>query len=635
MITTITRAASRLPHRLATVSFVCERERKAGAAIVPRALQLCRILPFVFGVCVVVICLPTYFQADDFDYFYWLQYENDSWHDWIDVMDVGFWRPIHIAFWWLETTLFGPSPLGYRIVHGVLYLLSVFAFSRMASKLLETERSACVATLLFASAYSHWEVIQWISAISELLVGLLALLFWYCMLRARAKSQVKWILCAAVLHFLALATKENSFALLPIAAVLLACRGELPRLRNRYAVLGIAVPWGAFLIWRLISAQGGDAVQTGFYRLVGAHPLHNAGAYIVRLFAPWIAIPSFSLALVALVAVLAVFAFLVRARCRLPACLIIWIAIALLPYLAFDIPRYFPSRYTHLAGIGWALLIAVLLDPLWRQTRAVRILSGCLLLCWCSANVALYSTGEEICYWRRNDSAFRSIVESLRAVELPVDANVEVRGLTIPEHQGPLHGFRTLYAMAHPPPSQGELTEEVGGGETFPDRILYRRNASYFVVDPNAGEGETVARWTPELFTEAGLTPIPHEASASARVDIPVGQPIQVTCRPGEAINLLFNDPIALRDGTASVTAHIDALQPALGTFVVMAVNPFEPTSWGYAESDIQSGRQDIVLQRAAVGTYFQVGIRITVSEASSQTGLFSIRGFEVVKERP
>ncbi len=485
------------------------------------------LIPICLAGVVAGICLPGYFQADDFGLLAWLRYDHPSPMHWFDVWEMGIWRPFHLAAFWVETRWFGSQPVGYRLAHGFLYGVTVAVFFHLARRLLRSRRAGLIAAALFASAYSHWEAVFWICASSELWVGLLGAVMGLALLRADEPSPRFWGSVAVIAHMLALLAKENAVVLLPLAAGMVWHQryaysnsslsrnhipffkafphpGPLPEgegiLEERVGTalidqvkpigcfgpiglwLALVIPWMLALAWRGYLAAGGAAVQTGVFSL-GPHVFHNAGAFLIRLFCPWITHPSLGWALAALGAAGSVAIYLVAARKYRLLLPLAWMLLALVPYMGIDTPGYYPSRYTYLAGMGWAMLIAGCLEPLWEMPGNLRpvLLTG--VTGFCVFNVSLYAFHPEIRFFQKDDALYRQVVAELKKLNLPPVSRVAVTGLRLPLDEKIPNAIRYLYALAYAPPEQVWSGAEPWPGT--PDLLLRWENGAFSASKPS------------------------------------------------------------------------------------------------------------------------------------------------------
>ena len=300
-------------------------------------------LPLVFGVCAVAQCLSSYFQLDDFAIICALRYDYPEPINWFAVWPSGFWRPFQLAVLWSEIRLFGSSPAGYRIVHGIYFLLAIYLYHRLTERVSGSRTTGRIAGLLFASTYSHWEAVQWICASSELWTGLWCLVMLTAFLNVRDTHQPAWIGAAITAHTLALLTKESAVVLLPISLLLLYHQQALAMLKRPWFILGILAPWLASLLWRIKLTITGGAVNDGLYSLSGNHPIHNLGAFVLRKIVPWIHAPSMLEALGVVVVLGITLSILWNRRATLPLIGSLWMLLGLAPFLGFNLAASTPA----------------------------------------------------------------------------------------------------------------------------------------------------------------------------------------------------------------------------------------------------------------------------------------------------
>lgn len=437
-----------------------------------------RLVPLLAAMGAAGVCLPAYFQADDFGFIRWLRYDVSSPLDFFIVWKTGMWRPFHFAVLWLQANYFGPAAAGYHAVQGLLYLITVLLFQEFCAWLVSSRRLAALAALLFAVSYSHWEAVLWISASSELLVGIFGLSLWLSLRNAYFRMSPAWGWMAVGFHLLALLTKENAIVLFPLTILLAVSVRQFPKTNSLW--IAMAASWAALLGLRGWFAASGDAVQSGIFGLWGIHPFHNLSAYLIRLFAPGVSNPSPMASLIAVVAGLALFTFFVYLKNKGLIGMSIWTIVALAPYLGVNTPGYYPSRYTFLAGMGWALGVVYLIE--WIGFHALNwkkiLVAGCLI--WASVNAFFYIGHSEIHYFLRMDTDHRQIVNAFKELNLPPINRVAVLGLKAPMQDQIPETLYDLYTLAYPPPqvlwiSREQWTED-------PDIILQWENNAFTIV---------------------------------------------------------------------------------------------------------------------------------------------------------
>ncbi len=437
-----------------------------------------RVIPLLAAMGTAGVCLPAYFQADDFGFIRWLRYDVSSPLDFFIVWKTGMWRPFHFAVLWLQANCFGPAAAGYHAVQGLLYLFTVLLFQECCAWLLPSRRLAALAALLFAISYSHWEAVLWISASSEILVGILGLSLWLSLRNASIRKSAVWGWMAVGFHLLALLTKENAIVLFPLTILLGVSVRQFPKAYSLW--IAMAASWAAVLGLRGWFAISGDAVQSGVFGLWGVHLFHNLGAYLIRLFVPGVSNPSLAVSWIAVVAGLALFALFIYCKNKGLIGMSLWTLIALTPYLGVNTPGYYPSRYTFLAGMGWALWVVYFIEwiGLYSLNWKKILVAGCLI--WVSVNAFFYIGHSEIRYFQRMDADHRKIVNAFKELNLPSVNRVAVLGLKAPMQDQIPETLYDLYTLAYPPPkalwtSKEHWTED-------PDIILQWENNAFTIV---------------------------------------------------------------------------------------------------------------------------------------------------------
>jgi Tetratricopeptide repeat len=142
--------------------------------------------------------------------------------------------PVRDLFVWLETRLFGLSPVALHAVSLTLYATATCALYGALGRTLPSERSARAASLLFALAPVHVESVGWLSGQKDVL----ALLFSCLALLVHARACRRAVLWVPLLFSLASLSKSMSVAVAPLLVVHDLTRGR--RLDARlYALLGL------------------------------------------------------------------------------------------------------------------------------------------------------------------------------------------------------------------------------------------------------------------------------------------------------------------------------------------------------------------------------------------------------------
>ncbi len=196
-------------------------------------------------------------------------------------------RPAMVASTWIDRRLFGLHPWGYHAdslgLHALVSALAgltVFACTRR-------RRLAALATVLFATAPLHAEVVAAVHNREDLIaaigvLGAMTLLFWPPRQRATGTA-LRWHAAgatglAAGLWLLGLAAKESAIVLVPLAAAAWAWdRRRRDLLRERepmlLALLAAGVVWGS---WRLGLHFGADDIPTAGAMSLGERLVRTA-----------------------------------------------------------------------------------------------------------------------------------------------------------------------------------------------------------------------------------------------------------------------------------------------------------------------------------------------------------------------
>lgn len=412
------------------------------------------IIPLLMGSWVMGLFLFTFFQGDDFAILCWLRYDNPSPASWFTVWPMGLWRPFQLASLWVEVRLFGGNPEYYRILHGVVFLASIYLYQSIIVK--TTNRlTAFIAALLFSATLSHWEALQWICASGELWMGFFFLLCLHSLLYYQESNKIYWRWLAIITHILALLCKESSVFLFPIFIIIwLTAQKSLRTLRCPIMLLGLSLPWFGALLFRIIIAWQGDAVEQGIFSIVGWHVAHNFGAYYLRMITHWWSQPPVWASMVCTVMVLITAGYLCYYKKWIALSALGWSILAILPYIGVNTPNVYPSRYTYLSGMGFYWLMALGIHRLIVITDFPR---NAILITLCIA-LFLQSAGAfflpEVHYWLRHDTLFEMRLNQLTKLHLPQTDTVWIDDIEVPPDYDKEEFFRTLYALAYSPPQK-------------------------------------------------------------------------------------------------------------------------------------------------------------------------------------
>ena len=239
---------------------------------------------------------------------------------------------VRATSYWLMYGLwrgFGLAPWAYHAASLVLHMVNCWLVYRIVRERQPEGAAAFFAAAFFAVYEGHQEAVMWFSACNELLAflfGAWALLLW---------MRGKWVASAAVFA-LALVSKESAVIWLPL--FVLVERRNLVRLLPHVALAGLAV--GAVWITRTYSFRFWD----------GSFSLH----------APfWITWPRGWLRLMWPWGWLSLAAIYWRRVSQMWQPALLWMAIALVPYIFLTYSTQIPSRQTYLASAGLALLVGL------------------------------------------------------------------------------------------------------------------------------------------------------------------------------------------------------------------------------------------------------------------------------------
>ncbi len=133
-----------------------------------------------------------------------------------------YYRPLFVAWSMLNYTLFGLRPWGWHLGAIVLHVSAVLSVFWLARKLALEYWTAALASLIFALHPIHVEPVTWVSAASDTMVTLFAVLAFAAYLSGRddkTGNKTAWWLASLLLLFCALFTKEMAVTFAALVAI--------------------------------------------------------------------------------------------------------------------------------------------------------------------------------------------------------------------------------------------------------------------------------------------------------------------------------------------------------------------------------------------------------------------------------
>jgi tetratricopeptide (TPR) repeat protein len=307
-----------------------------------------------------------------------------------------FYRPLTHLIFTIDYHIFGFNPWGFHltniIFHGgsciFLFLVTVLIYKRgrvesspAPDDLINPDRWAFIAALVFATHPINTESVAWVSGISELSCAFFFLLSLYFYLKADGTSGKCFVL-SLVFFFVAVMSKETA-VVLPL--VFFACDYSFKKdsisspavLTKRYLpYLVLAAVYLALRTYAIggFARESSHGYLSGYEYLINILPLF--AQYLEKLLFP------FNLSLVygfdpilsifewrGLTSLLVVVSFiaamyLLRDRNRVAFLCLLWIALPLLPVLYIPALGHsvFAERYLYMPSMGFAILVSTILS---------------------------------------------------------------------------------------------------------------------------------------------------------------------------------------------------------------------------------------------------------------------------------
>ena len=405
-----------------------------------------RRIPFLlivlpFALLFLYIWLPAArigFASDDFTHL--VEDATRPWYQSSDHLN----RPLRNALFKILPSLFGLSPLPYRLLAFLFYALCAVLLFRFLRELMFQPPSALAVSLLFVFFPRNYEDLFFFAAFQDLVVAcsiLLACTFWLHYLRTKRLGALTVSLVA---YLLALGFKETSIGL-PVVLYCLEFVGPSStpsrnpsRILSRYwPFLTVAVVYAAYVLFAgsastSFNEEKGIYIHTSLLGLIP--PLVRTLVNIILQFSPALSLrdltPSESL-LAAGGFLLIFFAAWVSRNLKVVAFSICWFTVFALPTAAFA-RSVNADRYLTLPYIGILFMVAASLDRL--HPMQLRTAFAVLLA------VFVYGVAATS-YWIKYREYFRASANEVDAVSsqavllanpasLPVNAELVLVNLT-------------------------------------------------------------------------------------------------------------------------------------------------------------------------------------------------------------
>jgi hypothetical protein len=273
------------------------------------------------------------------------------------------------------TALWGAgSPVGHHLLNVALHAVNgllVFAIAREAARL--SPAGAAVAALAFVLLPVHAESVAWITGRVDSMPACFYLGSFLAFVRWRASGSARHYAWSVAWFFVALFTKQNTITMvgtLVLHDLLVGRRPVRPDWRAigaymPFVVLTLGYLWLRYVLFGEVAREGqlGGAMLAAFVRLVDRHLAHVVSGSVD---APRIAV-AVACAAAAIAATLAGGA---DGRASEVRRLLyfgpLWWLIGVAP---IAVAGYESPRHVYLAAAGWAIVLGLAAEGLWRVTR--------------------------------------------------------------------------------------------------------------------------------------------------------------------------------------------------------------------------------------------------------------------------
>ena len=168
-------------------------------------------------------------------------------------------RPLTLVSLAFDYLLYGEVPAGFHLTHILLHAANCLVLHRIALKLLDRPGAALLAGLFYALHPLQGDVVNWLSARGDLLMGLFLGLGFWCHLQARlSPAPSLWRWGAWALYGASLLAKETGIVLMGIVWCYDACQ-DAPRPPSPTALARFSLNW----LKRTLGLRRGPAGSAG------------------------------------------------------------------------------------------------------------------------------------------------------------------------------------------------------------------------------------------------------------------------------------------------------------------------------------------------------------------------------------
>ncbi len=278
-----------------------------------------------------------------------------------------FWyRPLYGILLLLEYLFFGSAPEAYHVGQILLHAINCLLLFAVVWQVSRRERLALLAAIIYAVLPVNNLAIFWIAVQDPLAMVFYLGSVWCWVVYLQTRRPVYYVLAFGA-FILALLGKEASVflpaTLFLIDRLVIAKPASLSGLFRRYSLFGVT--FAAYLVLE-------QRVQTYAYfpnrwgYSLGFHVLENLAHYLSLIVFPWGEdMPMVSYIVLAAV-LLALVSFGIIKRSKLLLLFAVQVLLTIAPALLFP-TTFFQARYLYFAAAVSAILIALLLEIVWKR----------------------------------------------------------------------------------------------------------------------------------------------------------------------------------------------------------------------------------------------------------------------------
>ncbi len=407
---------------------------------------------FILAVIVSILFLPilrNYFFYDDFFMLGWYRNHDSVRTAILEQFNQGYGiRFLLDVYLWGKFKLFAWNPVPYFVISIIQHYLVTILFYILTMLLVDNKLTAFLASIIFAVAFSHYEVITWITGSNISFVVILYLSSMISFLKWLEGAPIPWYFGSLILLGMALFTGEYAVTLPLILLVMYFCFSPSKSLKKGIFTFGpiflIVMVYIILELGLLFAGTSEGTKSGGFYPGVHMLPAFSNLAYLL--------IPNVNIARIAnyltsispllprllsalsylmVILFLGVTIWIVFWGARLQRFFLLWVYLSFSPFTLWvnsDLSQ--APRYLYIPSLGFSVLLSFLIlwisnllrERGWKQRTVLTV----LLLSWMIYSAVPYYFIQYQDY--KNGEVKKDIIEQIQQLysSFPQDSKIYI-----------------------------------------------------------------------------------------------------------------------------------------------------------------------------------------------------------------